>query len=190
MSRKMAGVLRIVRRQVRTGWLAGYEHGSVKCGLLFGRFVLSTSPDESGLFIHFIEPAAAIRENMVETCGIRLDVEYGRSVEYVDTANGQQVAAYAEQFDDTQTDRIGAQWGAGGEDAMFGILQKRFDHQFGRAGAMQMVNEIKMRKTFDIFQTGGIGWKYFQRALTVLCEYRLRGCLLRKGMFTVDDADR
>ena len=68
--------------------------------------------------------------------------------------------------------------------------KKRFDHQFWRTGTMQMVYEIKMGKAFDIFEAGGIGWKYFQYSLTVLCEYGLCRCLLCNGVFAVDDTDR
>lgn len=63
-------------------------YGRVRHNLPFCRFVLSASPDESGLFVHFVEPAAAGRENMIELCCIRLDVEDGRTVEHIDTANG------------------------------------------------------------------------------------------------------
>lgn len=186
----MAGVLRIVREPERAEGIAGYEHGNARCHLSFCGFVLAASAGESGLFIHFVKPAAAGCENMIEPCGIRFDVEHGRTVEYINAPNGQHIAVYAQQFDDTQTDGVGTQGRTCGEYAMFDILQKRFDHQFWRTGTMQMVYEIKMGKAFDIFEAGGIGWKYFQYSLTVLCEYGLCRCLLCNGVFAVDDTDR
>src|SRR5579863_7513234 len=107
----------------------------------------------SGLFarLSFRKPAAA--EAFSRDAGhVGLDVEDGRAVEHIDSANVELGAVAAHQLDDGQRYGVGATRGARGEYAVRALVERGAADQFEAFRPIESPDDKEMREALDVGQ--------------------------------------
>ena len=84
---------------------------------------------------------------------VRLEIENGSPVEHVDTTNMQPRSLAADQFHDSESDRVGTPRRAGGKHSVGTIVGGRGSQQFEAPGAVEHPNHNQVRKALDVGQS-------------------------------------
>jgi hypothetical protein len=115
----------------------------------------------------FGQPAAA---NLLswDAGKVGLEIENGGAVEHVETADVQGIAFTAEEFDDGESDGIWAARGAGGEDAVWAVIDGRSAEQLIIFGAVEDPDDEQVREAFDVGEAEGELREDFEEAFGIV----------------------
>src|SRR5262245_34811420 len=89
-----------------------------------------------------LEPADPLCIDVVEVRYVRLQVEHGRSVQQVEPRDTKRRPGDFEQPYDGQAERVWPARGAGREDSVGLVVEKRDDLQIARTGAVEVREEV------------------------------------------------
>jgi len=101
---------------------------------------------------------------------VGLDVEDRSAIEHVDAVNVELRTVAAEEFDDSEGNRVWTPGRARGEDAVGTIVGWRRAEEFVAFGAVESPDDEEMRKAFDVGEAGFVLGKDFEDALFVMLD--------------------
>jgi len=120
---------------------------------------------------------------------IGLDVENGGAIEHIDATDVQGGAVAAKEFNGSEGDRVGAQWRAGGENAVAAIIGRWPRDQVKSLGAIELPQNDEVGEAFDVCKAGREFRENFQGTICVVLSAEAFGDLAWFFVWAGDKAD-